>query len=660
MAFVAPTALDLQRRTLFSSRTAPVTRLPSRVPAPATAPSDVPHAVTSPAASLFGLGRGREFKTGKKRAADFRTAAQAAPHTVSDCAKFTAYVVSIDAVCQAGHHFQLTLNASGCAERHVAPGQFIQLGRTADPAPRRGPARTLAYLTLSSPPGGNADGNIEVLFGANADPLQLRSLKPGDHIDVSPVMGNGVDYARVTQTSGDLYVFADCVQGFAVAKSLVEWGTFRAMSGEGANRTNRIVIYYAIPSRKSLPFHERLSTWSVFAVNFVPLPGISIMEYMSEHSALGRARHSLALDHVLACVVSPDTFEALFCALVLQGFRRDAIHRHTEDSVAAEVRSFDAGSLFGWAENDAQSQARREAVESEMWQQWVGVREAMRRDFERKWAAQSRSYREASQSEAEKKQSWASWFVKNKDQWRQVEWDNDQWSNYWSSWKSPAAGGGSGGSAYDSGTGAGSSSTDYKWSQQNSQEYWDWVKKGTGSSKSSSSSGESYGAWDQDFYGGSQGWNAGSQSGYQKGGYKYTHQEPDDQNSKSDGYSGGSYGSSQGGQRSNTWGQWTNRNNGQRQAYSSSGQRSGGYSGSKGGDVFGDIDFYSILGITSGASRSDIKKAYRKKAMEHHPDRNLGKSEEAHIKMKQIVVAWSVLKDDSKRQKYDKYGPTGL
>jgi molecular chaperone DnaJ len=66
-------------------------------------------------------------------------------------------------------------------------------------------------------------------------------------------------------------------------------------------------------------------------------------------------------------------------------------------------------------------------------------------------------------------------------------------------------------------------------------------------------------------------------------------------------------------------------------------------------------DYYSILGIAKGAPADEIKKAYRKKAMEHHPDRNPG-DKEAEEKFKLASRAYEVLSDPTKRQQYDAVG----
>ncbi len=66
-------------------------------------------------------------------------------------------------------------------------------------------------------------------------------------------------------------------------------------------------------------------------------------------------------------------------------------------------------------------------------------------------------------------------------------------------------------------------------------------------------------------------------------------------------------------------------------------------------------DYYTILGIAKNASAEEIKKAYRKKAMEFHPDRNKG-SKEAEEKFKKVSRAYEVLSDEQKRKLYDAHG----
>jgi molecular chaperone DnaJ len=69
-------------------------------------------------------------------------------------------------------------------------------------------------------------------------------------------------------------------------------------------------------------------------------------------------------------------------------------------------------------------------------------------------------------------------------------------------------------------------------------------------------------------------------------------------------------------------------------------------------------EFYALLGISRTASEAELKKAYRKLAMEYHPDRN--QSPQAEAKFKEITEAYEVLRDPEKRAIYDRYGKAGL
>ena len=69
-------------------------------------------------------------------------------------------------------------------------------------------------------------------------------------------------------------------------------------------------------------------------------------------------------------------------------------------------------------------------------------------------------------------------------------------------------------------------------------------------------------------------------------------------------------------------------------------------------------DYYALLGVARDATEPEIKKAYRKLAMEFHPDRN--SSGEAEARFKEITEAYEVLRDPQKRATYDRYGKAGL
>src|SRR5690625_2715805 len=70
-------------------------------------------------------------------------------------------------------------------------------------------------------------------------------------------------------------------------------------------------------------------------------------------------------------------------------------------------------------------------------------------------------------------------------------------------------------------------------------------------------------------------------------------------------------------------------------------------------------DYYDVLGVSRDASESDIKKAYRKRAMKFHPDRNTD-DPDAERKFKEASEAYEVLSDSQKRQRYDQFGHQGV
>lgn len=71
-------------------------------------------------------------------------------------------------------------------------------------------------------------------------------------------------------------------------------------------------------------------------------------------------------------------------------------------------------------------------------------------------------------------------------------------------------------------------------------------------------------------------------------------------------------------------------------------------------------DYYEVLGVNKGDDAKTIKKAYKRSAMKHHPDRNKGNKKTAEKTFKEIQKAYSVLSDEQKRQAYDQFGHVGV
>ncbi len=70
-------------------------------------------------------------------------------------------------------------------------------------------------------------------------------------------------------------------------------------------------------------------------------------------------------------------------------------------------------------------------------------------------------------------------------------------------------------------------------------------------------------------------------------------------------------------------------------------------------------EYYEVLGVSRSASLDEIKKAYRKLALQHHPDRNKG-NKESEEKFKEATEAYEILRDDNKRKLYDQFGHSGV
>jgi len=70
-------------------------------------------------------------------------------------------------------------------------------------------------------------------------------------------------------------------------------------------------------------------------------------------------------------------------------------------------------------------------------------------------------------------------------------------------------------------------------------------------------------------------------------------------------------------------------------------------------------DYYQVLGVSKDADANEIKKAYRKLALQFHPDKNAG-NQQAEEKFKEVSAAYEVLKDPEKRRRYDHFGQSGL
>lgn len=608
-----------------------------------------------------------------------------------------ATVSAVTPLTERGEYVELTIDTSesGIHLDHTAPGQTLRLGRV---TPRR--PRSIVAIIASPPQSGPL---LHFLLSRTSDPCQLCALRPGDEIAIGAVHGKGVDFLSAAESHSNLAIFADRPQSLALVRSLVEWPMFRSMTGTGANRRTIISVYYAVPSGKAIPYARRFSNWSVYGVNVFIIAGQSVMEFMAtrgQRASLGGGEKpsSLASDYALCAVASESTYESLSCALVLAGFRRAAIQKLTETDVAKlhndidkhpettesqqnpeesgrfgqerdvgwrreENHAGDASTGSPWStwwaspQVEVDDEAVREPLEEKIWEDWVGIREEMREQFEKEWDLHRRKEKQQQVSEEEKRTAWETWAAENEDQWEETKWEDQTWREYWNTWHTGTESNEAQSSGPNNDWWRATGWRDGKWNQQNSQEYWDWVSRGaTAGGSSDEDQGKAASDWWSSYSRGGSGTGTWGNSSQQYGnayGQRYRNryntgedsswQRGSGQRASSRGYAGSGSWSGQSG--------WKDSWSGYSREQGSS--RTSSFSGR-------GMDLYAILGIKAGASRTEIKKAYRKKAMEHHPDRNPGRQEEAHVKMKEIVVAWSVLKDSNSRRDYDLYGRGGV
>ena len=71
-------------------------------------------------------------------------------------------------------------------------------------------------------------------------------------------------------------------------------------------------------------------------------------------------------------------------------------------------------------------------------------------------------------------------------------------------------------------------------------------------------------------------------------------------------------------------------------------------------------DYYDVLGVSKSSTAKEIKKAYKRQAMKHHPDRNVDNKAAAEEKFKEIQKAYAILSNEQKRQSYDQFGHAGV
>ncbi|KAA8490864.1 Chaperone protein DnaJ [Porphyridium purpureum] len=571
-------------------------------------------------------------------------------------------------------------------DMHTTPGQVVVvsplcLQRQATVGAHRGGNASYnspVVLTLASPPGNSAK-EFRVIFNSRSAGNSLGFLKrcrAGDELLVSPVMGVGLDVAWLTQKANAL-LLADNLQGMAAITSLLQWNTFRAAAGQGVIRSTSVRVLYEADSLMAVPYAGLFRELMIYGVRFDALvrprhrggeqlhphqPGSSAMSRFlrnadsSKRSAAELAQQLIgqqgiealanatrAVSFAVRDAVAREWHEALMM-LALSGSESRTV---SQERVAADCSDelFELSDMWDNASGTVGATSGPEddfVFERRVWQAWCDIREEMRVEFEKKWAAGARKDWRTSYSEHMKNQAWASWFASNSDRWTDFRWDDSAWKTYWSAWSSESRressnpGGRHAYASQDSAYGAREWWRSNTWGQNPNS---DW------SNHTHTNSGRS--SYHDTYSSGGGSWGAGSASDYQAGGYRY---DWDPYASRA--YEGrAGYGQKGGSSAGGGGSRQSQSNNYNRQSYAGRGSSASGAGGS--------FDFYGVLGLQNGASAKEIKSAYRQMAMKYHPDRNMG-NKAAEETMKKITLAYTVLKKSSTRSRYDSYGAAGI
>ena len=314
---------------------------------------------------------------------DFRSMTTASPFLPS----LAATVVSVKRLTPKGEYVELIIDVSDSDvhEDHTAPGQTLRLGNP------NGNRNGSVVAVISSPP--QSGPLLRFLIATSSDPCRLAQLRRGETVFTGPVFGDGIDYSSAATANGNLFMFIDAPQSYALLLSLVEWPTFRVMTGTGANRRTKVTVFYSLPKASGIPYAHRFSDWCLYAVNIVPVMGSSILDFMSMQSSLSHTFLSAQSDYAISAVTLDQSFEKLFNSLVLLGFRRTAISKFTEETVAKQKGDYSQGTKkssatakpaenhvhYAGIPESVYAEHVRQEFERNVWRSWVEVREEMRR-----------------------------------------------------------------------------------------------------------------------------------------------------------------------------------------------------------------------------------------------------------------------------------------
>jgi DnaJ-domain-containing protein 1 len=519
----------------------------------------------------------------------------------------TATVTKVQSVSKDGRYILVTLGF--CKEfrlGHRLPGQFIQIESPLDRQRR-------ILVTLASPPG-KLDGEFQVLvdkFGMAGgwSSSGLESLRVGETLRISKALGRGIALPHGAIPE-ELFIFADHIHGFAAAHALFEWDDWRRSSGEGTVRKCQVRAIFFVDRLEDTPFNACFPTWIAYGIQVFPQLHETNLQNLLQRRVLDiRCKDGAA---ALICTSSDASARQMRGLLRREGLMESAIGEITQRTILSDISSTVRTDVRIGRERvtGLDRDAAPNAVASETTGHPTGTEgrvsasHLFRTDHEGGQATYSTPWRiwcqpedlDRLQVETDGSAS-NSHFVGDtySDRYSapsdvEVE-DTEDMNDEWEQWFA---------------------SNTESWSVRFDDEIWNsyWKSWEQEQARWASTGGDWTAFTQNSWQGNSSAYqsNTNRREGWGSGAYTAGHASSDDYATGSD------------------------------RGFAS---------------TFGSMDLYAVLGVSKTASQVEIKKAYRALAREWHPDMHRGNNDEATRRMQRIVFAYSVLRDESSRRRYD-------